>query len=224
MYIYIEIEDLVANALIELVEKKGQREVLFKDLDEYGARVVDVLSSDGETKAVLVVSRESQMVMLEDYTDMFEPFERDGAKGIRLKDGIMPIQLWKRFCASLSLKVLEAFQALATKEAFRQSVSTKSVQIFQDINLYIKIFELACLLHDVGHAPFSHTGESFYLYKGERAKLHEQIIKLTGDTELEKEIIDVDKMDYLIRDSYVTGFDTVSIDYIRLLRSINVVI
>lgn len=37
---------------------------------------------------------------------------------------------------------------------------------------------------------------------------------------LNSKIIDVDKMDYLIRDSYVTGFDTVSINYIRLLHSI----
>ncbi len=28
-----------------------------------------------------------------------------------------------------------------------------------------EIFKLACLLHDVGHAPFSHTGEDFYLGK-----------------------------------------------------------
>lgn len=27
------------------------------------------------------------------------------------------------------------------------------------------IFELSCLLHDIGHAPFSHTGELFYLDK-----------------------------------------------------------
>ena len=26
-----------------------------------------------------------------------------------------------------------------------------------------ELFLLACLLHDVGHAPFSHTGEEFYL-------------------------------------------------------------
>lgn len=37
MCIYIGIEDLVANALIELVEKSEKREVLFKQLDEYGA-------------------------------------------------------------------------------------------------------------------------------------------------------------------------------------------
>ena len=35
MCIYIGIEDLVANALIELVENTEKREVMFKELDEY---------------------------------------------------------------------------------------------------------------------------------------------------------------------------------------------
>lgn len=117
MYIYIEIKDLVANALIELLESGVKGEVLFSQLDEYGARVVEVLSSEEETNAVLVVSRESQMAMVEDYSDMFEFFERDGAKGIRLKDGINALQLWNRFCTSLSLKVLRAFQSKETKAA-----------------------------------------------------------------------------------------------------------
>ena len=152
---------------------------------------------------------------------------------------------------------------------------------------YLKIFELACLLHDLGHAPFSHTGEDFYLENGKRNLLHNVIIELTGDEDLEEEIerknykaaphelmsvivalrdygflfqndeeksffarciigypyakreeiknsflnciisllnstvIDVDKLDYLIRDAYITGFDTVSIDYVRLLQSIS---
>ena len=37
---------------------------------------------------------------------------------------------------------------------------------------------------------------------------------------LNSAVIDVDKLDYLIRDAYITGFDTVSIDYVRLLLSI----
>ena len=156
------------------------------------------------------------------------------------------------------------------------------------IDDYIRIFQLACLLHDVGHAPFSHTGEKHFLTAGERTLLHGRLVDLTQDSALKEEIrknaykaaphelmsaivalrtfseiipiemrsffarcitgykydmymdkaksilncliellnskiIDVDRMDYLIRDSYMTGFDTVKIDYIRLLDSIRVV-
>ena len=116
MYIYIEIEDLVANAFIDLVEKKNKREILFSELDEYGAKVIEALNSDGNTNAVLVVSRESQIAMIEDYSDMFEGFEKDGAKGIRLLEGVETIDLWTRFRASLSLKVLNAFKKQSTKD------------------------------------------------------------------------------------------------------------
>ena len=160
--------------------------------------------------------------------------------------------------------------------------------IIPDIEQYINIFELACLLHDVGHAPFSHTGEKYFLTKGERGVLHARLVELTEDAVLDEEIkknaykaaphelmsaivaieafpqlipvtmrsffarcitgykyekemdgaksilnclieslnsqvIDVDRLDYLIRDSYMTGFDTVKIDYIRLLDSIRIV-
>ena len=89
MYIYIEMKDLVANALIELLESGKRGEVLFKQLDDYGARVIEVLSEDEETTAVLVVSRESQLAVVEDYSDMFEMFhDSEGAMGIRLKETI----------------------------------------------------------------------------------------------------------------------------------------
>lgn len=117
MYIYIEVEDLVANALIALVENKGKREVLFCELDEYGACVIEVLNQEHGTQATLVVSRESQIAILEDYSDMFEPMERNGAKGIRLREGIQSIEVWKRFCTSLSLKVIRAFQSAKPRSA-----------------------------------------------------------------------------------------------------------
>ena len=53
---------------------------------------------------------------------------------------------------------------------------------------YFRVFQLACLLHDVGHAPFSHTGEQYYLKNSERKDLHEKLVKLVKDENLEKEI------------------------------------
>jgi len=154
-----------------------------------------------------------------------------------------------------------------------------------------RIFSLSCLLHDVGHAPFSHSGEEFYLknngdfekedlylqlreqvnnesftrdmqiyhQKKKPAAPHEIMSVIVAikrfpnyftDSEMRsffarcitgykysevetKEIsifnvfisllnsstIDVDKLDYLIRDAFVTGYDSIAIDYDRLLGS-----
>lgn len=41
---------------------------------------------------------------------------------------------------------------------------------------------------------------------------------------LNSKVIDVDRLDYLIRDAYTSGFETVNIDYIRLLKAITIVI
>lgn len=175
-----------------------------------------------------------------------------------------------------------------------------------------RIFELSCLLHDVGHAPFSHTGEAFFVDKEQtmdrslidcvneetfRADFtalgtnlpapHERMSCVVGlcrfadhfhdawerglfarcilgmpyqfKRELPKQagvnmspeeiqalkeyssekaktellncvvsllnssIIDVDRLDYIIRDAATIGFDNVRVDYNRLLKGIRIV-
>lgn len=173
-------------------------------------------------------------------------------------------------------------------QAFANSCKLNKINSFPKIKKYLKVFEMACLLHDVGHAPFSHTGEDFYFDETKHIPLHKELIKLTNDPILEKEItknsykaaahelmsvivglkvfqkkikkdmrsffarcitgykytedltdekqllnclidllnstmIDVDKLDYLIRDAYMTGFDTTKLDYVRLLESIQII-
>lgn len=154
---------------------------------------------------------------------------------------------------------------------------------------YAEIYQMACLLHDVGHAPFSHTGEIFYKNENfEAEELHQRLCMLVATKSFEKDIpiesgsaaaheimsaiiginnfadffqgdeerelfarcitgylystpsiendikncfismlnskvIDVDRLDYLIRDSYTSGFASINIDYVRLLKALTII-
>ena len=159
----------------------------------------------------------------------------------------------------------------------------------KDIKKLTKTFILSCLMHDIGHSPFSHTGEKFYFqYAEDNSEIPLIWIKLLNvlndedfvkDSDgrnktkgaeheimsayvslinfksifkyldksffvrciiglkyenkkdirncfielLNSKTIDVDKLDYLIRDSFVTGFKSINIDYERLLNAICVI-
>lgn len=196
---------------------------------------------------------------------------------------IYPSALHNRFTHSLGVFWLGniAFDSLVQNSPDKIKLMTK-----KDIKETKSTFIMACLCHDLGHSPFSHTGERFYdapkiskelkdsissrAYKkdieNEKAivgKQHEIMsallaIKKFGNniqdhsffarciiglkyknvqhlTIVEKRrlplymscvellnsnIIDVDKLDYLIRDSYMSGYSSISIDYKRLLGGI----
>lgn len=112
MNIYIEIQEVVANALIGLLKKNEKsRVVFFDDLDKYGTKVVEELNKKQGVNAIFIVSRESQQAMVEDYTEIFTMVEEQGRKGIKLNDGISEDYLWERFCSSLAWIVVAAFRS-----------------------------------------------------------------------------------------------------------------
>ncbi|MFO7872685.1 MAG: HD domain-containing protein [Candidatus Undinarchaeales archaeon] len=110
---------------------------------------------------------------------------------------------------------------------------------------------LAALLHDVGHGPFSHgSEEALKLHNPEVARHEENTVELVKKSKISdilkengfkpKEIaeiatgkkgvlsdiisgqIDVDRMDYLVRDSYYTGAAYGVIDLERLLETLSI--
>lgn len=109
MLYFIGIEDLVANALIEIVEKTNKREVSFEKLQEYGAVIVRTLKATNK-EALLMLSRESTNEFIHNCTECFSlRDEENGNSFIVLNDGVTTDALREHFMINLSLNVLLAF-------------------------------------------------------------------------------------------------------------------
>lgn len=110
--------------------------------------------------------------------------------------------------------------------------------------------QIACLLHDLGHGPFSHTSEEFFVFNHEdyTIKIIEdkdtqvnQVLTNYDESIIEEVVsfikkthhnpvlnsilsgtIDVDRMDYLMRDSYFAGVSYGEIDIQRIFNVIDI--
>ena len=105
MCFHLSLEDLAANAFIEL----DAQFVPYTQLENYGKAVVQHLKDKGK-KAILMLSRDKTNEFLANYSDFFEEcINEEGLTGIKLKDGKNAVDLIQQFRGYLDLEVLLAF-------------------------------------------------------------------------------------------------------------------
>ena len=108
MCFYIGIEDLAANALIEVMRKGHKRFLTYNEIESYGSEVVRILKENGE-KAVLILSRDNTDALFRNYSEFFVESEQNGKRGILLKAEKKIEDLIQQFRGYLALDVLLAF-------------------------------------------------------------------------------------------------------------------
>ncbi len=108
MCYYIGIEDLAANALIEIVEKTGKRSVNFSQLSKYGNVILMNLKKNN-TDVKLIFNREATNQFFHDCSDIFTIEESEDDIIISLNDNISTTYLRSRFRINIALQLIKAF-------------------------------------------------------------------------------------------------------------------
>lgn len=109
MSVYIKIEDLAANALIELVERKQERDISLSQLWEYGMAIVSELNHDTGDEYVCIFSRDAVDSFVHDYTDFFDIKDKGDERYISKKRNVSLDDLKNAFRSYLSIDMLVAF-------------------------------------------------------------------------------------------------------------------
>ena len=177
-------------------------------------------------------------------------FIRDSVYGdINLNDfevRIMDMPQFQRLRRIKQLGLISLIYPGATHTRFEHSIGTMNLgsKLAGELNLEedeIELIRASALLHDVGHGPFSHVSEGvlsvpheeltkFVVTKTSMRDLLEEkfdvndiVDIVSGKGHLGPIVsgeLDVDRMDYLLRDSHNTGVAYGIIDYERIISNL----
>lgn len=155
-------------------------------------------------------------------------------KQLGLTDLVYPGALHTRFHHALGAMHLmgEALKNLKDKNHFISDEEFEAAQI-------------AILLHDIGHGPFSHVLEATLLNEVHHEQISKRVMELLnvefkGQLEMAIKMftdnyhrkffnqlissqLDIDRLDYLNRDSFFTGVSEASIGAERIIKMLNIV-
>lgn len=106
----IYMEDLVANALIENIDRNHSRQIRFSDLDEYGASLITWWLKNRHVAVTVLISKYYTNQLLRNYSDFFEiRIENKNEIFICLNENKTVEDLRDKFRSYLSMDMLTSF-------------------------------------------------------------------------------------------------------------------
>ena len=123
---YLSLEDLVPNALIELIENDVSRTVSYPTILQYGEIVVKELEKRN-INAILLIYRDKTLQFEEEYKEIFDFYEIDNIEYVKLKDNISTQYLRKYFRTRQSLDTLIALTSDTSKQSLGINTETKKL-------------------------------------------------------------------------------------------------
>jgi len=164
----------------------------------------------------------------------------------KFEERIMDMPQFQRLRRIKQLGLISLIYPGATHTRFEHSVGTMNLgsKLATELDLPeddIELIRASALLHDIGHGPFSHVSEGVLSFPHEQ--LTEYVVTKTSMRDLLEEKfdvneivdivngrgylgpivsgeLDVDRMDYLLRDSHNTGVAYGVIDYERIISNL----
>ena len=112
----LTLEDLVPNALIELIENNVSRSVSYPTILQYGSVVVSELKKRNK-EGMLHIHRDNTTQFEEDYKEVFDFFEINNVRYVKAKDNISSNYLRKHFRIHQSIDTLTALINDTSKQA-----------------------------------------------------------------------------------------------------------
>ena len=123
---YLTLEDLVPNALIELIENDVSRTVSYQTILQYGNTVVKDLEKRN-IDAILLIYRDKTKQFEDDYKEIFDFFEIDNICYVKVKDNISTTYLRKYFRTRQSLDTLIALTSDNSKQVLGINTEKKKM-------------------------------------------------------------------------------------------------
>lgn len=123
---YLTLEDLVPNALIELIENDVSRFVSYPTIIQYGDIVIKNLEKRN-IDAIVLIYKDKTMQFEEEYKEIFEFFEIDNIRYIKLNDNISTKYLRHYFRTRQSLDTLVALTCDKSKQVLGINTDAKKL-------------------------------------------------------------------------------------------------